>query len=163
MMADQLVSIRNLLASAVGSAAKAYYAGDIGIPSKMALPAVVVRPRFTQMERPHTAGDQYRYGISIMVYIDVAGGMTAAGNTDGIMKAQQNLIKLLEEADTDGAPKITTVLGCLMRQSNLRSSTFNYNINPRITYNPSSGPNDAMLLSAELTLDYLTNIVPRKA
>lgn len=162
MMADVLVTIRDLLKNGVGSGAKAYYAGDIGIPAKMAMPIVVVAPRSTQMERPHTAGDQYRYGLSIMVYVDVAGGMKAAGNTDGVMTAQQNLMKLVEEADTDGAPKTTSVLGCLMKQSNLRGAGYEYNLNPRVNYRPPSGPNDAMVLSAEITLDVLTNIVPRK-
>ena len=113
MMDEALIEIRNLLQTEMGSAAASYYAGDIGTPYKTSLPAVIVREEKTIQKRQSTAKDMYNFAISILVVTDIAKALDVAGTANKIVKARQTLRKLIEEADVDGAPKTTTVLGAL--------------------------------------------------
>lgn len=163
MINEALKEVRDMLETSVGSSVvKSFYAGDVGLPYKDALPAVIVRERYTRVERKSTAKDQYRHGLSILVVMDMRKDIATAGLTDEIVGHRQRLRNLMEEADTDGAPKTTTVLGALMKQANIRGTHYVYNLDPYVDYNPSV-PGGFFYVAAEITLDVLSEIVTRKA
>jgi len=151
-----------MLATAMGSAVTSYYAGDVGLAYKNSLPAIIVREQYTEHDRPSTAKDRYRFGISILVVTDVTKDFHTAEATGLIMQHRQTLRKLVEEADSDGAPKTTTVLGALMKQANLRGTNYVYNLNGRVEYNPAV-PGNFFYAAAEITLELVTEMVTRKA
>lgn len=162
MMNEALIEVRDMLETAMGSAVASYYAGDIGLPYKNSLPAVIVRELYTEHDRPSTAKDRYRFGISILVVTDMTKDFATAAMANLIVKHRQTLRKLVEEADTDGAPKTTTVLGALMRQANVRGTNYVYNLNGRVDYRPTT-PDGFFYTAAEITLELVTEMVTRKA
>lgn len=162
MMNEALVKVRDTLETLMGSTTvKSYYAGDVGIPYANSLPAVIVRELYTEMDRPSTAKDRYRFGISALVVMDMRANMTTTADTDEIIQARQVLRKLVEEADTDGAPKTTTLLGALLKKSTLRSDKYEWIINTRVDYRPSV-PGDFFYVAAEITFELLEQVT-RKA
>jgi hypothetical protein len=162
MIDDALLEVKNLLRTNMGEACVEYYAGDIGIPAKSVLPCIIVRERSTKVERVSTAKDQYRFGISILVITNLVDSLKTAGLSSSTRLSRQKLRKLIEEADTDGAPKTTTVLGALMQQANIRGSHYVYSLNPEVNYQLES-PDGYILVAAEVTIDLVTDLVTRKA
>lgn len=165
MMNETLIEVRDLLRTSMGSSVvKTFYAGRVGIPAQSYLPAVIVEERYTEMERANSAKDKYKFGISILVVTDAKQDYDVAGNADDVVASYQTLRKLVEEADTDGAPKTTTVLGTLMKQSNLRGVSFVYNQNPRVNYRPQfPGQERFFYVAAQIDLDMISEFVTRKA
>lgn len=162
-MNEVLVEVRDLLEDTMGSGTvNKFYAGDVGLPYANALPAVIVRERYTEIARQSTAKDMYRFGISILVVMDMCKSLATAGLTDNIVLHRKTLRNLMEQADSDGAPLATTVLGALMKQASLRGTNYVYNLNGRINYDPPA-PQGFFYVAAELTLDVLADYVTRKA
>ena len=162
MIDEALIELKNLLATNIGTGCKMYYAGDIGIPAKGALPCLIVRERFTRVERTSTSKDKYRFGIGILVVTNLISSLKTAGLSSSVKLSRQVLRKLIEEADTDGAPKTSTVLGTLMRTSSLRGTNYVYSLNPQVNYEIPS-PDGHVLVAAEVTLEMVTDLVVRKA
>lgn len=162
MMNEALIEIRDLLETAIGSGVTTYYAGDVGLPYKNALPAIIVRELETVIDRPSTAKDRYKHSISILVVMDMMKAMDMTGLSNNISNTRQDLRKLVEEADTDGAPKTTTVLGALMKHANIRGTNYMYTLPLRVNYNPSF-PTEFFYVAAEITLEAVTEMVTRKA
>ena len=162
MIDEALLEVKGLLATALGSACKMYYAGNVGIPAKSALPCIVVRQKRTRVERISTSKDQYRHTIGILVITNLISSLKTAGLSSSVRLADQTLRKLVEEADTDGAPKTTTVLGVLMQTANIRGSNYIYSLNPDVNYEIPA-PDGHIMVAAEVTLDLVTELVVRKA
>jgi len=164
MIGEALIQIRDNIradcSARVDSAS--VYAGDIGVPIKAKMPCVVICERSTEATRPHTAGDQYKFGLTVKVYMNLIPALNTAGVYDQILVSRQSLWQLIEESDpvTTG-PKIDTILGCLMKQSNIQSAWYRFNLNPKVNYLPATQAGDWWIVTAEITLDYLTDIVPR--
>lgn len=164
MIFDAASEIRTLLATSMGSRCKKYYVGRPFVPAKSALPALVVTGVKTKLTRPNTAQDRYQFTLRITLIQDMAAAQDVAGLTNGILVADNDLQKAVEEADTDGAPKADTLLGTLMKQSNIRGTNYVYNLNPEVNYEPNL-PHMAgyFYIAAQLTIDVFGDIVTRKA
>lgn len=163
MMDEALIEVRDLLETALGVKVKTCYAGRVGIPAKNYLPAVIVQEVATSIERQSTACDMYRHSINILVVLDMVKDFDITGIDDNIVDTHQSLRKIMEEADTDGAPKTDTVLGALMKQSNIRGTNYVYNINGAINYLPAfPGQDRFFYIAAELSLDLISQMVVRK-
>lgn len=165
MMNEVVKEVRDLLRTSMGSSVvKTFYAGRVGIPAKAFLPAVIVEERATEIVRQSTAKDLYKFSLVISVICDVTQNYAVAGITDDVVDTYQTLRNLIEEADTDGAPKTTTVLGTLMKQANIRGTNFAYNMNGRVNYRPTfPGQDNFFYIAAEVELDVLADFVTRKA
>lgn len=161
-MNDVVKEVRDLLQTSMGTRCLAYYAGNIGLPFKASLPCLMVRERSTEVIRKSTAADQYKFSLSILVVTDIVVSFNEAGLTDRIVKHREALRLIMEEKDTTGAPKTDTVLGCLMKQSNIRGVSFIYNLNPRVNYEVES-PGETFYVAAEVLLDFTTTLVTRTA
>jgi hypothetical protein len=137
------------------------YAGDPGLTEKAALPAVIISEGRTDLERQQTGSDVYKFNISILVITDISSSMSIAGNPDRIMKARQALRQLIEQADPNaGAPMTDTILGSLMKQSNISTKNWRYNIKPSVNYRPNT-PKEWWYACAEITLSFISDIVIR--
>lgn len=162
-MDDVVKEVRDLLETSMTTRCQAYYAGDIGIPFKASLPVLIVRELETQVIRESTAKDQYRFSLSILVVTSIITSFNEAGLSDNIVKHRELLRLIMEEKnDTTGAPKTDTVLGTLMKQSNLRGTNFVYNLTPKVNYRFPS-PDGSLLVAAEVLLDFTTSLVTRTA
>ena len=162
MMNEVILELRSLLQTSMGSRCTAYYAGNVALPMKNELPCVIVREHRTSVDRSSTAKDRYRFKVSVLVVTDIVTSFNEAGLTNRIVESRQKLRKIMEEGDTDGAPKADTVLGCLMKQANLRGVSFIYNQTPEVNYDVES-PGEFFYVAAEVTLDLLSDSVSRKA
>lgn len=165
MMNEVLKEVRDLLRTSMGtSVIKTFYAGRVGLPAKDYMPCVIVEEVGTELERQSTAKDVYRFSLLITVWIDVRQDFNVAGMTDDIVDVYQTLRNLVEEADTDGAPKTTTVIGALTRQANIRGINFVYNMRPRINYRPAfPGMDQFWYAAATVEIDMLADFITRKA
>lgn len=162
MIDSALIEIRDLLQTNMGARCEAYYAGDIGIPAKSALPAIIIREKSMDIDRSSTAKDVYKFSIGILVVTHLTAALSTAGLTDHVSESRQTLRKLIAEKDTDGAPKTNTVIGALMKQSSLVGSNYAYSLNPHVNFEIES-PDGHLLVAAEVTLDVMSTLVARKA
>lgn len=163
MMNEAVLELQTLLSTLMTTRCKKYYAGEIGIPYKNALPCLIIREGRTRHERASTNTDRYVHEISILVVTDIVKSFNEAGVADQIMKSRQTLRKIMEEADaTTRAPKTNTVLGALMKQSSIDGTWYTYNLNPVVNYEIEQ-PKEFFYVAAEVKLELFTDFVPRAA
>lgn len=169
MIDEALIEVRDLLEAGMVDIVdsvpvpkcKKYYAGDTGVPANSALPCIIVRERYTEVERSSTSSDMFRFGISILLITDLRKSLKEGGLTDEIVASRQLLRKMVEEIDSStGRLKTNTLLGVLLKQSNLRGTNFQYNLKPRVNYAVPS-PKNWNLVAAEVTLDVISRFVTR--
>lgn len=138
-----------------------FWAGDIGLTAKNELPAVIIRPYATAMERQSTTSDQYKFTISILVVTDITNSMAEAGMANRIVKSHQELRKLVEEYDSaTRSPKADTILGSLVRFANITNADWAFNIKPKVDYRPAA-PEGWWYCAAEITLEFMTEMTKR--
>lgn len=153
MINDVLVEIRALLAAGMGSRCVGYYAGNIGIPGNSQMPVCIVRRVATQLEaRRSSTADYYRYSISVLVVTNLVKSLSTTALSSGLVPSENTLANIIEERDTDGAPKTDTVLGLLTRQANIRGTYYIYLSNIRVNYEPDLNGRD-LYVAAEVTFD----------
>jgi hypothetical protein len=129
-----LSELKTLLSTAIGTTLiKSYYQGEVVTPAipQSYLPALMVFGNSTEVVAKSTAKDQYRYNITIRVVIDLKLYLKEAG-TGATISAQQAIINLMEERNTDGTLKDATVLGTL--RNNVRGTDYLYNNDITIEY-----------------------------
>ena len=139
------------------------YAAPSFMPAKDECPCVIIFGRTTDGQRPHTASDQFKFQVIIRVVTDRTASMSEGGMPDNISQSWLALAKLIEETDVaaGGGPKTDTILGCMMKQSNIANQEWQYNMNPKVNYDAPQPPGDWYYVFAEITLDFFTKEVPR--
>lgn len=162
-MNEALIELRDLLEASLGSKIKTCYAGRVGIPAKNYLPALILQEVSTEIERQSSGCDQYRHTIRVVLVMDMVKQFATAGIVNDIVGTHEAVRKLMEEADTDGAPRTDTVLGTIMKQSNIRGTNYVYNLDGVVNYEPTfPGQDQFFYIGAELTLGMVSNYVTRK-
>ena len=127
-----LSELKTKLSTAIGSnLIKSYYQGEVVVVPQSYLPALMIFGNSTEVVAKSTAKDQYKYDITIRVVIDLKAYLSEAGTGDTI-KAQQAIINLMEERNTNGTLKTTTVLGTL--RANIRGTDWLFNNDITIQY-----------------------------
>jgi len=126
-----LSEIKTLLSTAMTTSIKQYYQGEVAVVPQSYLPALMIFGNGTEVVAKSTAKDQYRYNITIRVVIDLKLYLKESGTSDTI-KAQQAIINLMEERNTDGTLKDATVLGTL--RNNVRGTDYLFNNDITIEY-----------------------------
>ena len=164
MMYDVLTEIRDLLSASMTTRCASYFVGrSAGVfMAQNSLPALIVRNKSTKLERQGTAKDRYTFNIGILVITDMVTNFKETGVSNRIILSDAKLIKIFEEKDTDGAPMSDTVMGTLMKQSNIRGTSFAYNLNPVINYEVESPPG-FFYVAGEMTLTVIAEFVTRKS
>ena len=153
MINDVVVEIRNLLATAMTTRCAAYYAGNIGLPANVQMPVCIVKRKAESLDnRRSTTTDYYKYTISVLIITNIVKSLGTAGLTDGLVASENTLGNIIGERDTDGAPKLDTVLGVLSRQQNLRGTNYIYLNNIAVNYEPELNGVD-LFVGAEVTFD----------
>jgi len=126
-----LAELKSILSTAIGASIKAYYQGEVAVVPQSYLPALMIFGRSTNVVAKSTAKDQYQYNITIRVVIDLKKYLSESGTGDTI-KAQEALINLMEERNSDGTTKAATVLGAL--RDNVRGTQYIFNNDITIEY-----------------------------
>jgi len=126
-----LSELKTKLSTAMTTSIKQYYQGEVVVVPQSYLPALMVFGNSTEVVAKSTAKDQYKYNITIRVVIDLKLYLSEAGTGDTI-KAQQAIINLMEERNTDGTLKANTVLGTL--RDNVRGTDYLFNNDINIEY-----------------------------
>lgn len=158
MINDVLVEIRNLLATNMTTRCVAYYAGNLGLPARAQMPVCIVRRVATQMEsRRSTTADYYRYSISVLIVTDIVKSLSTTALSSGLIPSENTLANIIEERDTDNAPKTDTVLGVLTKQANVRGTYYTYLTNIRVNYEPELDGQD-LYVAAEVTFDAMDTL-----
>lgn len=129
-----LAELLTKLKAAIGTTLiKTYYQGEVVTPAvpQSYLPALMVFGESTEVVAKSTAKDQYKYTIIIRVVIDLKKYLKESGVSE-ILTAQEAIINLMEERNSDGTTKATTVLGCL--RDNVRGTDYLFNNDITIDY-----------------------------
>lgn len=123
--------ILGLLSTALTTSFKQYYDGEVELPPRHLLPALMIIGNSTHQQAKSTATDTVTYDFTIRIVLDVVGSFEEAG-TGAILKAQRTIRNLFEERDATGVAKSTSVLGVLRR--NIRGTNYLFNNDFTITY-----------------------------
>lgn len=165
MMDTVIPALQTLIKTACASRLNpdSVYVNQEFTPAKDECPCVIISGNATDGQRPHTASDQFKFSVVIRVVTDRTASMSENGMPNNISQSWLDLVKLIEETDVDagGGPKVDTVLGCLMKQSNIANQEWQYNMNPKVNYRVPQPPGDWYYVYAEITLDFFTKEVQR--
>ena len=165
MMDTVVPALRDLIKTSCSArlSPDSVFVGNFFTPGKDECPCVIIFGRTTDGQRPHTASDQFKFQVVIRVITDRTASMSENGMPDNISQSWLALTKLIEETDTEAGsgPMVDTVLGCMMKQSNIANMEWQYNMNPKVNYDVPQPPGDFYYVFAEITLDFLTKEVPR--
>lgn len=106
-----LLALQTLISSALGSTYTVLYGGGL-VPASN-YPLVSIEPSSTEMTVAGTGGLRMNtFSVDITLHLDLKDYMSDATSTT-IQTHLQALVKIMEERNTDGTPKSTTILGCL--------------------------------------------------
>ena len=121
--------IRDYLETACGSNFNKYYVGfvreELKIPRDY-LPVLMVRAPGKSLVTPglSTARDKYNYSVEIRIIVDVMKYVDQTGleGNDYVVQHEKALQDFIDEADADGKPLATTILGAL--RSNITGTAY---------------------------------------
>src|SRR3990167_2753058 len=130
-----LKEIRDLLQTNLTTSFKRYYVGKIKTPPESYLPILMVHGISTSQIAANstTSKDHYKYKVEISIIENVYNYVTTNGvESDLVLKTQQAVRNKLEERETTGVPKATSILGVLRR--NIPGTNYRFNHNIEISY-----------------------------
>lgn len=122
-MLDVLNELKSLISAGMSNRYDTLYVGEVTLPAKSYMPAVMIIPQQTVKEHVSTACDRYVYTVLIRVVVDLKSFFDEAGTGDTI-KSQEALMKIMEEREANGVPKGDTLLGILGDVDNIRGTNY---------------------------------------
>ncbi len=123
--------ILDLLETNLTTTFKQYYDGEVELPPRHLLPAIMLKGNSTHQYAKGTAKDQADYSFTLRIVLDAVEYFDESG-TGAILKAQQAIRELMEGRDATGVAKSTSVLGVLRR--NIRGENYLFNNDFTISY-----------------------------
>ena len=145
------------LTAALSAKFETIYKGIVIPIPQSYLPALMVFPISTNIIAKSTAKDQHVYTIGITATISLKKYFDESG-TGTTMDAQEAIVKLMEERDTNGKPIDASVLGVL--RNNVRGTSYLYNNEIMIEYGKPE-TNEFPYLQAELNVQAITDLITR--
>lgn len=137
------------------------YRGNIGLAARSNLPAIIIMRRATTMERVNSAQDRYRHSVSILVVTSMIQEFSNVENSK-VIEAEKTLSELIEGKDSNtNQVAADTVLGCLLKKSNMNGDSWCYNIDPKVNYEVAS-PKEFFYTAGEIQLDFITTFSTRR-
>lgn len=109
-----------------------FFIGEIKIPAISKLPICTVYPIETRQEHSGTVRDMVEYDIAITTYINIRDYFDPTGQEDKLDTLDE-LVKIVEERETDGDLKTNTIMGIINANININSKVL-YTNNMRATY-----------------------------
>lgn len=140
-----------------GSAIKKYYIGEAILVPRSYCPAVMVFGTNTGIAAKGTAKDQYTHNIVVRVVYDVTQFYTEEG-VDKVIKAQQELMNIIAEQETDGTLKDGTIIAALRK--NIRGQYYLFNDQIEIEYKTLESQK-YFYVSADISLIATTDLILR--
>lgn len=157
-MNDVLAEIKADMEAAIGSAIKTYYQGEVVLVPLSYAPALMVFGTSTEVVAKSTSKDETTYSITIRV-VDTIQKKFDEDGTGVIIKAQEDLIDIMEERDANGIALSTTVLGVLRR--NIKGTSYLFNDDITINYSTME-QGEFFYISAEINLNVSRDLVLRQ-
>ena len=158
-MNDVLDELKSLFSATINSVdsdrIKTFYIDEVVVPAQSYLPVLMVIGNTTNIIAKSTSKDQFTYGITIRVVVDIKKLLKSAG-TGTTINAQNELKKIMEERNSDQTLKADTVLGIL--RANIKGTDYLFNNDITTTY--TSAENWPYVI-AECELIATTNLISR--
>lgn len=154
-MNNVIDQLHTLLSAAMTTKFKTYYKGRIpqAVVPESYSPALLIFPVDTNVIAKSTAKDQYQYTVTVQAKISLKKFVDEAG-TGNVMKAQRELVDLMEERNADGTLKSDTVLGTV--RGNIKTDDFLFNNDINIDYDfETNWPEISAKMQLTLTTDLL--------
>jgi hypothetical protein len=156
-MNEVLDKIKSLLQDSLCQKITSYYKGEVIVPPKSYLPALMVIGNSTNVVAKDTCNDQFEYDITIRVVVNVMEYVSDRG-TGEVMKAQEDLINIMEARNEDGSLASDSVIGVL--RANVRTNKFLYNNDITAEYRAIQ-TGEFFYVQAEVSLSAVTDLIPR--
>lgn len=137
---------------------KKYYAGWVEDPPVNYCPVLMVFGNSTTLGRKTTNRDQWIYNVTVRILTNPFTSVAETDPTNNILQADKKCKLLMEDRDTNGVPKTTSVLGVV--RDNILGTAYLYNDNAKITYN-SRKINDKLYFEAIMNLDLIVKFTSR--
>lgn len=156
-MDDIISEIKTALSTALTTSITTYYYGEVLLVPRSYLPALMVFGNETRLIAKSTSKDQTEHDITVRIVYDIAPRLAEDGSGT-TMKAHQDLVKIMEERDSNMVPLATTVLGTLRR--NISGTDYLFNNDITIEYKTlTSG--EFFYIAADCRLTAVTDLVAR--
>lgn len=118
-MGEIIQAIIALLETNLG-AEYSYYFGEVRVPGKSRLPLIEVYPENT-IDNVTGTGGMRTIECDVKVCLKVSRKDYYGDNTDGTtVKFMEDLVSRMEERETNGVPKDSTILGVIQKNQNLQ-------------------------------------------
>lgn len=145
-------------AELTGSVIKKYYIGEVILVPRSYCPAIMVFGTNTAIPKPSgTAKDQFVHSITIRVVYDVTQSYNEDG-VDKVIKAQEELMNIITEQETDGTLKDGTIIAALRK--NIRGQYYLFNDQIEIEYKMLEAQK-YFYVSADISLNATTDLIIR--
>lgn len=158
-MNELLDEIKALLVAALSAKFTTIYKGEVAVVPRSYLPALMVWPGSTKVVAKTTTQDQYIYEVNLRAVVDLNKYLDEAGTGDTI-KAQEALMKLMEQRTTGSVPNTDSVLGVFRQRSHIGGVQYLYNNDVTITYKIIQ-TGEYFYCKADMTLQFVTALINR--
>lgn len=140
---------------------KKFYVGNIDELPHNYLPALMVYGSETILDTPRLTlqTDKYIHKIHVKILTSAYLKVAEAEDVDFILQAQKQLKVLMEDRDTNGIPKATSILGVFRR--NIRGTNYLYNNDIVIDYGEGKKVGDRLYYSATMDVSGVTQYTSR--
>jgi hypothetical protein len=160
-MNSVLTEILGYLETGLSSQIRTYYQGRVidDIIPRQYLPALSIYPIQSTQAHHGTAKSQVVYKIGIRVVLDLVSEFTTAG-TGSIIKAQQDLINLMEKRTSGGLADSDSIVGILER--NIAGTDYLFTDNYVIDYTQTTPGRKFFHVAADMSIEVTTDLVLRQ-
>lgn len=153
-----LSQLKTLLDNNLRSSVDTIYQGEVVVPAKSYLPAVMIIPNSTDIEARSTNTDETIYDITIRLVIDIKKSFDEAGSGD-LIDSTEKMINIMEERNTsDNTLKSDTVCGIL--RENDTTSEYIYQDGLSVDYDPAQ-VGEWFIQQAEVNISTTYDIINR--
>lgn len=142
-MNEILDQLRSTFATAFSTSFTTYFKGKQEIPAQDDLPILMVYPVSTNQTHSGTVRDDVKYNIGVEIQLNMKQYFDSVNGQGTKLDALEALMKLVEERESDGDLKTSTVMGIINANiaiSNKVLYTDNLNVNYDPYYNKGEFP-----------------------
>lgn len=156
-MNDVLDEIIAFLSTGMAERVKTFYKGEVVLPPKSYLPALMVFGNSTNIVAKSTAKDQYIYNITVRIVMNINKKFSEDG-TGTTIKAYEDMVNIMEDRETTGVLMTDTVLGLL--RENVKGTNYLFNNTISVEYGKLD-VGEYWAYKAEATFEAVTDLILR--
>ena len=149
-MNELITNLLALLETQFATTFKSYEYGKVEIPAVRDLPLISVNPVSTEILNSGTVKDENNFTVEVVVMASLKQYLDNVSNNPSIRSALQALVEWVEDRDSDGAVKATSIIG-VIRQNITASDAVLFNNEINVSYTDYLDADETPMAKATLT------------